>query len=274
MSTSSRWLGQQFLHHARIAWSFRRGFNEPLVSAVLGNTATKLGAYPSLVLFSSETIVWHGLPNTNDGGIMAWVDAARRRSTLYVGNRRDNKLSGGPVVTSTVSSRLPPPSTQLLRFNILVVLGGRDDATTALVFKDIANIVDDGLQSLGHSSRIVYCTNLATDRCFDEGELVIVLAPQNLAAYISTHGTLAALEGRLLPRDAGEVNYSSFKSPCEASALVGPGSTAHLYLRIYIRIYWSTMKHNNKRKKMANPHVKLHNVHDIPRVPYHMHTRD
>ncbi|CAN0235606.1 unnamed protein product, partial [Hapterophycus canaliculatus] len=70
------------------------------------------------------------------------------------------------------------------RFNIIVVVEGPSDHTTALVFHDIAQIVQGGLHNLGYPSRVVYCTNLVADRCFVEGERLIVLAPHNLASYI------------------------------------------------------------------------------------------
>lgn len=96
-------------------------------------------------------------------------------------------------------------SSSNLQFNILVVLEGSSDHTTALVFQDIAQIVRGGLHSLGYPSRVVYCANLVVDRCFVEGESLIVLAPHNLASY-DLGGRSAVLEKQLLPPDAGEVD--------------------------------------------------------------------
>lgn len=103
----------------------------------------------------------------------------------------------------------PTTSTQKLlsvqqRIDVVVVPEGRSDQTTALVFCDIAETVQDGLQDLGHPSRIVYCTNLVTDHCFAKGGKFIILAPHNLASYFTGDGGLAVLEKQLLPPDAGD----------------------------------------------------------------------
>ncbi|CAM9132717.1 unnamed protein product, partial [Scytosiphon promiscuus] len=109
------------------------------------------------------------------------------------------------------------------RFNILVVLEGPSDHTTALVFQDIAQIVRGGLQDLGHPARVVYCTNLVVDRCFVEGDRLIVLAPHNLASY-SLDGRSAVLELQLLPPDA--VLYNFEHVPGSSSSEVSKSSVA------------------------------------------------
>ncbi|CAM9895342.1 unnamed protein product, partial [Sphacelaria rigidula] len=88
------------------------------------------------------------------------------------------------------------------RFNVLVLLEGGDDATTALVFKDIAEIVLGGLQSLGYETRTVYCANLLEETCFTNEEIVIVLASHVLARYLTANETLVAMERNLVPTDA------------------------------------------------------------------------
>lgn len=103
----------------------------------------------------------------------------------------------------------PTISTQKLlsaqiRIDLVVVPEGPSDQTTALVFRDIAETVQDGLHNLGHPSRIVYCTNLVTDHCFAKGGSFIILAPHNLASYFTGDGGLAVLEKQLLPPDAGD----------------------------------------------------------------------
>lgn len=97
------------------------------------------------------------------------------------------------------SGSLSPTNPQ---FNVLVVLEGPSDHTTAVVFQDIAHTVQGGLHTLGYSSRVVYCANLVVDGCFVDGERLIVLAPHNLASY-DLDGRSAVLERQLLPPDAG-----------------------------------------------------------------------
>lgn len=91
--------------------------------------------------------------------------------------------------------------------DVLVVLEGQHDQTTAPVFRDIADTVQDGLHRLGHPSKMVYCTNLATDECAAEGEKVIVLAAHNLASYVTVDVKSAVLDRRLLPSEAGVFSY-------------------------------------------------------------------
>lgn len=88
---------------------------------------------------------------------------------------------------------------------MLVVLEGPSDHTTGLVFRDIADTVQDGLQRLGHPSRIVYCTNIAVDNCFVEGGKLVVLAAHNLASFVTADGRSAVLEKKLLPPEAGGI---------------------------------------------------------------------
>lgn len=90
---------------------------------------------------------------------------------------------------------------------MLVVLEGPSDHATALVFRDIADTVQDGLHRLGHPSRIVYCTNLAVDDCVVEGGKLIVLAAHNLASFVTADGRSAVLDMKLLPPEAGGVFF-------------------------------------------------------------------
>lgn len=106
------------------------------------------------------------------------------------------------------------PSTHA-RIDVLVVLEGPSDDATALVFRDIADTVQDGLHHLGHPSTIVYCTNIAVDVCFVDGRKLIVLAAHNLASFVNTDGRSAVLENKLLPPEAGGAFCCSGVWSCE-----------------------------------------------------------
>lgn len=162
--------------------------------------------YPSLVMFDTETVVRLGLPSVLENGMTTWIDAARVLSMIYVGTLRKYQVLDSPPETSKTLplSRPTLPSTCSDKFNVLVVLEGHVDNTTAAVFSDVADIIHHGLESLGYESRIVYCVDLATGDCFMQDEKVIVLAAHFLASYFTGRGTLAVLEGNLLPSDAGE----------------------------------------------------------------------
>lgn len=205
----------QFLHYNRVVWSFAGSFKAPLVAVVPDDTCAGTQAqdrqcqHPSLLMFDTETIARIGLPNATNGGTTEWLAGAKRHSMLYIGSARLESASDTPSEMPIPRRWLTAPSTRSARFNVLVLLEGREDATTGLVFKDIADIVHDGLQSLGHESRIVYCANLVVDNCFMEGEIVVVLAPHILARYFTEHGTLAATERHLVPSDAGDTHFST-----------------------------------------------------------------
>lgn len=158
------------------------------------------------MMFNTETIARIGLPNANNC-ITEWLAGAERHSVLYIGNRRLENASDRPSEMPIPRRWVTPPSNRSTCFTVLVLLEGRDDATTGLVFKDIADIVHDGLQSLGHESRIVYCANLVVDNCFREEEFVVVLAPHILASYFTEHGTLAAVGRHLVPPHAGNIFF-------------------------------------------------------------------
>lgn len=205
-------LESQFIHYTRVVWSFRATFKGPLIAvAPSAICAELLGEqlrcqYPSLVMFDTETVVRLGLPSVQESGMMTWIDSARIQSTVYIGTVAGHRKPDSPPETSKLPplSRSTLPSTCSDKFNVLVVLEGRTDDVTAAVFSDIADIVQDGLDFLGYESRIVYCVNLATGDCFMKDEKVIVLAAHSLASYFTQRGTLAVLEGNLLPSDAGE----------------------------------------------------------------------
>lgn len=169
-----------------------------------------LNLHPSLIMFDTETVRQFPIPNAQDGGIRVWIEAAMRRSMVYMGSQFFRHVTG----VRSESSGLNPARVNTHcsaghceYFNILVVLEGHSDTSTALVFEDIAITVKDGLDALGCTARIVYCANLATDSCFAEEEQVLVLAAHNLASYFTPQGTLAVLEGNLLPQDAGEISH-------------------------------------------------------------------
>lgn len=146
-----------------------------------------------------------GLPTPENGGVTEWVHRASRNSTLYVGSERvENTSDTSSEAPITQRQLATAPPTRSERFNVLVLLEGSKDAATALVFKDIAEIVHDGLQSLGHETRIVYCKNLSEESCFTDEEIVVVLAPHVLASYFTTQGGLVAMERNLVPADAGD----------------------------------------------------------------------
>lgn len=205
----SRWT--QFLHFTRIMWSFSGKFKAPIVAMIPDGASAKVEAglstfrRPSLLMFSSETVVRIGLPDANDGGIMSWIDTAWYESLLYTGHRLTTEhylpITQGEVPHRLIASN---HSSTRPRFNVLVILEGSNDSVTAHIFQDVANIVKHGIDSLGYQARITFCANLATDYCFDEEEHLIALAAHNLASFFSSDGLLAVLQGNLLPRRAGE----------------------------------------------------------------------
>lgn len=207
-------LESQFVHYTRVVWSFRGKFKGPLLAVapndicaeLLGGEQLHRCQYPSLVMFDTETVVRLGLPSVQESGMRTWIDSARIQSMVYIGTLRGHRVPDSPPETSKFLPLSRPilPSTCIDKFNVLVVLEGDTDDVTAAVFSDIADIVQDGLDSLGYESRIVYCVNLATGDCFMKDEKVIVLAAHSLASYSTQRGTLAVLEGDLLPSDAGE----------------------------------------------------------------------
>ncbi|CAN0396281.1 unnamed protein product [Ectocarpus sp. 8 AP-2014] len=151
------------------------------------------------------------------------------------------------------------------RIDVVVVLEGPSDQTTALVFRDIAETVQDGLQNLGHPSTIVYCTNLVADHCFAKGGKFIILAPHNLASYFTGGGGLAVLEKQLLPPDA--VLYNFEQIPCrwsrESTNLVEPGTRDRsLVSARTLQIYgsytlWDYSEENTKRLLDMSIHADL-----------------
>lgn len=172
--------------------------------------------HPSLIMFDTETVNRLGLPSENGDGIGTWIEAAMDLSKIYVGSRGDfqevDEYSDISTITPLSGITFPPLNNT--RIDVLVVLAGPIDTMTAPIFGDIANTVQDGLRTLGHPSRVIYCSNLATDGCFAQGQQLIVLAAHNLASYFTSEGALAVLEMNLLPPEAG-------KSHCASRILVG-----------------------------------------------------
>lgn len=166
--------------------------------------------YASLVMFDSRTVSELGLPSEKHGGMRAWIDAATKLSMIYVGGATypGRAIDSVPMQASAITPMSGPvlPFSYSVRMNVLVVLEGQNDKTTGPIFRDIAGIVRDGLRNLGHPTRVVYCANLVTDACFVSGEQVIVLAPHNLANYVTLEGALVVLERKLIPSDASESN--------------------------------------------------------------------
>lgn len=191
-------------------------FEGPLIAMVPGDaTCTQLQEdimpycpYPPLVMFDSRTVSELGLPNEERGGMRAWIDAATNLSMIYVagathsGRTIDSNVRMRASAITPLSS--PVPSSRSVPMNVLVLLEGQNDKTTAPIFRDIADTVQDGLRNLGHPTRVVYCANLATDSCFVSGEQLIILAAHNLANYVTSEGALAVLEKKLIPSDASE----------------------------------------------------------------------
>ena len=201
-------------------------FEGPLIAMAPGDatcTESQEGivpycSYPSLVMFDSGTVSELGLPNEKHGGMGAWIDAATKMSMIYVAGatypRRTIDSSVRMRASAITPLSGPVPSSHSVRMNVLVVLEGRNDKITGPIFRDIADIVRDGLRNLGHPTRVVYCANLATDGCFASGEQLIVLAAHNLANYVTLEGALAVLETKLIPPNASEPNC------CDCPSLV------------------------------------------------------
>lgn len=214
-------------------------FEGPLIAMVPGDVAdtdlqediTPYCQYPSLIMFDLGTVNELGLPNENHGGMRAWIDAARKLSMIYVGGATypGRAIDSVPMEASAITPLSGPALPYSVRMNVLVVLDGHNDKTTGPTFRDIADIVRDGLRNLGYPSRVVYCANLATDACFVSGEQLIVLAAHNLANYITLEGALAVLERNLIPSDASEPDcvyrspvIFSHQSFCTMAVAVAP----------------------------------------------------
>ncbi|CAM9274393.1 unnamed protein product, partial [Discosporangium mesarthrocarpum] len=103
-------------------------------------------------------------------------------------------------------------SWQQATFVVLVILQGPEDKTTQPVFRDIAEVIDYGLRSLGLQSKIVYCRNLLTDQCFTEGNKIIVVAAHNLISFVTAEGQLAVLSHKVLPSNAVLYNFEHVPS--------------------------------------------------------------
>lgn len=206
-------------------------FEGPLLAMVPGDaTCTVLQEdtvhycqYPSLIMFDSSTVNKLGLPDEKHGGMRAWIDAATKLSMVYVGSAvyPGRAINSIPARASAVTPLSGPVLSLSLsvRMNVLVVLEGQDDKVTGPIFRDIADIVRDGLRNLGHPTRVVYCANLVTDACFVSGERLIVLAAHNLANYVTLEGVLAVLERSLIPSDSSESPTNcSCRSPVRFSS--------------------------------------------------------
>lgn len=194
--------------------------------------------YPVLIMVDTAIVDHFGVPKEGD--------ASLKESAAYVGRRPRRGIADvDKERPAGVSSNKPTFEREApAHFKVLIVLEGSTDTTTALVFADIADTVHDGLSELGHTTKTVYCVNLATDNCFDEAEHLIVLAPHNLASYFTLEGKLAVLEGNMLPSDAGEaLRYGSvilIMSKVQKCLSIGKTSRPSRVLNSLARIRLST----------------------------------